>query len=243
MRTRTLLVLAAGLLLLPISGCCFPCSVCLVDDTATTGINEPVVIHVLANDKIGSQVTINSVTTLAVSQGSAVVNNTDNTITYTPELDATGEATFEYQVCYTCEDDKCSKSSSTEETCQTALVTVTIEDATQEEAAAALAATAPAAESQTPEPASVLLVNNSNFEITVSVGGQEVDVVQPLGSTVVPAEIASGDQTVEVEALLPAPDPARVTSSSFNFSPTGQYTVTYTDDNVSPASISVAETP
>jgi hypothetical protein len=242
MRTRTLLILAAGLLLLPVSGCCLPCGVCLVDDTATTLIDEPVVIDVLANDKIGSTATINSVTTLAVSQGSAVVN-TDNTITYTPELGATGEATFEYQVCYTCEGGKCSNSSSTEETCQTALVTVTIEDVTAEETAEALAATTATAESQSQEPASVLLVNNSNFEITVSVGGQEVDVVQPLGSTVVPAEIASGDQSVEVEALLPDPDPARVTSSSFNFAPTGQYTVTYTDDNVSPASISVAETP
>jgi len=237
---------AVGLFLLPLGGCGFShCNVCLVDDTATTLIDEPVVIDVLANDKIGSKVTINSITTLNVTQGSAVVN-TDSTITYTPEAGATGEVTFEYEVCYTCEGGKCSKSSSdeaeTEETCQIALVTVTIEDTEVVELAAA-AAPADDAEAQNQQPASVLLVNNSNFEITVRVGGQEVDVVQPLGSTVVPADVASGDQTVEVEALLPDPDPARVTSSSFNFAPTGQYTITYADDNVSPASIDVAETP
>lgn len=238
MRTRFLLSLVAGLMLLPLSGCCFSkCNVCLIDDTATTTADQPVVIDVLANDVIGSKVTINAITTLAVSQGSAVVN-TDNTITYTPEASATGEATFEYQVCYTCTGGN-SHDSSSEETCKTALVTVTIEDATD-----ALASLAAAADTQPQQPASVMLVNSSNFEITVRVGGQEVDVVQPLGSTVVPAEIASGDsQTVEVEALLPSPDPARVTSTSFSFAPTGRYTITYTDDNVSAAAINVTETP
>ena len=338
MRTRFSLAVMACVMLLPLSGCWFfHHKVTLVDDTAISCSGEPVVIDVLANDCIGSKVTINSVTipTQPVSQGSAEVN-TDNTITFTPAEGATGEATFEYQVCYT-KPGKKWKSSSSEETCKTAQVTVylrtadsaptaeddtattpqnvsvlidvlandtdpesalpggaglkitevttpdqgtaAIEDAkirytppdetftgdatfqytitdscgnsatatvvvTVETAVEGLALRASSSSSDYQYPAKVLLVNNSSFEITVKVGGKEVDVVQPLGTTRCPAKVSSGDdQTVEVEALLPEPDPARVTTTTFSFAPKGRYTITYTDDNVSPAAISVVETP
>ncbi|MCE9551762.1 MAG: cadherin-like domain-containing protein [Planctomycetes bacterium] len=336
MRTRFSLTIVACLMILPLSGCgFFQHKVVLVDDTAISCSGGPVIIDVLANDTIGSKVTINSVTipTLPVSQGSAVVN-TDNTITFTPDAGATGESTFEYQVCYT-KPSKNWKSSSTEETCKTAQVTVylrtsdsaptagddtattpqnvavlidvlendtdpdsaspggaglkitdvttpdqgtaaiedskirytppdatfsgdatfqyTITDSCGNTATASVVVTVQGAAAATRVassssrcqlPAKVLLVNSSNFEITVTVGGKQVDVVQPLGSTVVPAKVTSGnDQAVEVEALLPDPDPARVTTTTFSFAPKGRYTITYTDDNVNPAAISIVETP
>jgi hypothetical protein len=46
-----------------------------------------------------------------------------------------------------------------------------------------------------------------------------------------------------VEALLPEPDPARVTTTTFSFASKGRYTITYNDDNVNPASITVESTP
>lgn len=338
MRSRFSLALVASLMLLPLSGCWFfHHKVVLVDDTAISCSGGPVIIDVLANDCIGSKVTINSVTipTQPVSQGTAEVN-TDNTITFTPAEGATGEATFEYQVCYTKPGKKKWKSSS-EETCKTAQVTVylrtsdsaptaeddaattpqnvsvlidvlandtdpdsaspggaglkitevttpdqgtaaiedakirytppdatftgdatfdyTITDSCGNTATASVVVTveapvegatllASASSSRCQHPAKVLLVNNSSFEITVTVGGKQVDVVQPLGSTVVPAKVTSGDdQSVEIEALLPSPDPARVTTTSFSFAPKGRYTITYTDDNVNPAEISIVETP
>lgn len=337
MRTRFSLAMVASLMLLPLSGCWFfSHKVILVDDTAISCSGGPVVIDVLANDCIGSKVAINSVTIpkQPVSQGSAEVN-TDNTITFTPAEGATGEATFEYQVCYT-KPKKHWKSSSSEETCKTAQVTVylrtsnsaptavddtattpqnvsvlidvlgndtdpdsaspggaglkvtnvttpdqgtavikdtmilytppdatftgdatfqyTITDSCGNTSTASVVVTVEAAATAVTQfassfphcqlPAKVLLVNSSNFEITVKVGGKQVDVVQPLGTTRCPARVASGDdQTVEVEALLPSPDPARVTTTTFSFAPKGCYTITYTDNNVDPATITVVETP
>jgi hypothetical protein len=200
-----------------------------VDDTASTSPGVSVLIDVLFNDTDpdsaspgGAGLTITNVTT--PNQGTAAIE--DGQIRYTPPDDTfTGDATFQYTITDSCGN--------------TATATVTVTVGTTDGATAQSLA----AKVVNPLPALVLLVNNSGYEITVSVGGQQVDVVQPLASTVVPASVASGDQSIKVEALLPAPDPARETSSNFTFSPEARYTITYTDDSANPASISVGATP
>ena len=70
-----------------------------VDDTATTQMNTPVAISVLANDTDAEN---DSLTVAAVvqapAQGTAVVDTGAQTITYTPPTNWTGVATFTYRV-------------------------------------------------------------------------------------------------------------------------------------------------
>jgi hypothetical protein len=67
------------------------------DDAATTVVNTPVTIPVLANDvdPDGDPLTVTAVTTPA---NGAVVINADNTVTYTPNLGFTGTDTFTYTI-------------------------------------------------------------------------------------------------------------------------------------------------
>jgi hypothetical protein len=86
-------------------------------------------------------------------------------------------------------------------------------------------------------------VNNSNFEITVFIGGIEIDTVQPLGTTPVPLDVVAGEnQEVRVEALVGMGDP-RVTNNISKFESDVSYTITYTDDDVNPPTIGVEVTP
>lgn len=72
-------------------------------DMATTPINTPVTLNTLANDKAGNNtsVTLNAssvVVTQAPLHGTAVVNNSNGNITYTPNNGYTGYDTLIYQV-------------------------------------------------------------------------------------------------------------------------------------------------
>ncbi|WP_400080000.1 Ig-like domain-containing protein [Winogradskyella sp. R77965] len=87
-------------------------------DTATTPEGTPIDIVVLANDfdPDGDPITITATTDPA---NGAVTLNPDGTITYTPNPGFTGEDTFTYTIC----DD------GTPQLCDTATVTVTVQDA------------------------------------------------------------------------------------------------------------------
>lgn len=83
----------------------------------------------------------------------------------------------------------------------------------------------------------------SDFEITVFIGGVQIDTVQPHGSTPLPLDVAAGDnQEVRVEALVGMGSP-RVTNNIAKFDSDVSYTITYTDDNTNPPTIGVEITP
>ncbi|HJO92782.1 MAG TPA: glycoside hydrolase family 48 protein [Victivallales bacterium] len=68
----------------------------IIGDKASTQINKSVIIDILANDE---NLPSNSTTTITIppTKGKVVVNQ-DNTVTYTPNLDMTGNDNFTYQV-------------------------------------------------------------------------------------------------------------------------------------------------
>ena len=92
-----------------------------VDDTATTPKGVPVTIDVLANDVVGSLLTIYSVDTTSTPGGGTVGDHGDGTITYTPPTEFSGTDTFEYSVATT---------GAPGEAADTATVTVTVTDNT-----------------------------------------------------------------------------------------------------------------
>lgn len=72
-----------------------------VDDSATTPVNTPVVIDVLANDRAATGTTLDPATVTVASgpaSGQTDVNATTGEITYTPDADFTGTDTFTYTV-------------------------------------------------------------------------------------------------------------------------------------------------
>jgi gliding motility-associated-like protein len=69
----------------------------LHNDSASTSMNNPVTIHVKANDTIpdaGSVMTVPSES----ANGGKIVINPDGTVTYTPPTDFVGEDSFEYTI-------------------------------------------------------------------------------------------------------------------------------------------------
>ncbi|MBA4607557.1 tandem-95 repeat protein [Aeromicrobium sp. Marseille-Q0843] len=96
------------------------------DDSATTSVETPRTINVRGNDDSESEQPFAAPTvTTAPGHGTAVVES-DGRITYTPEDGFSGEDTFEYRVCDT---------STPTPVCDTATVTVTVENAFAEETA------------------------------------------------------------------------------------------------------------
>lgn len=91
-------------------------------------------------------------------------------------------------------------------------------------------------------PARILIVNNSSDEITVSVGGAEVDVVQPRGTTVAPRRVAAGaNEEIRVDALGATPQANSSTSVTADLEPDGAYTITYSDTGTGTPTIKVTE--
>ena len=68
-----------------------------VNDTATTAQDQAVIINVLNNDTPTTGLTVSQITT-APANGNAVINNADNTVTYTPVSGFTGTNTFVYEI-------------------------------------------------------------------------------------------------------------------------------------------------
>ncbi|WGK65037.1 Ig-like domain-containing protein [Croceiramulus getboli] len=89
----------------------------VMDDTATTPEDTPVVIDVLANDGFDPDTEV-EVTSVTDPENGSVVINADGTVTYTPDPDFVGEDTFEYTVTVTNPDGTTSE--------ETATVTVTV---------------------------------------------------------------------------------------------------------------------
>lgn len=75
-----------------------------VDDMATTFLNTPITINVLANDQVGIFTALGSLVTGNGAHGTAVVNNNntpqaiDDFIVYTPDTGFVGTDTFQYTV-------------------------------------------------------------------------------------------------------------------------------------------------
>ncbi len=69
-----------------------------VDDSATTDMDTPVTIDVLANDTDPDVGDILSVTSLGTPGAGAVVDHGDGTVTYTPDVGATGPDSFTYTI-------------------------------------------------------------------------------------------------------------------------------------------------
>jgi subtilisin family serine protease len=69
-----------------------------IDDTATTSVNAPVQINVLANDTDPDGDTL-TVTAVSDPAGGSAINNGDGTVTYTPDNGFTGTDTFTYTIC------------------------------------------------------------------------------------------------------------------------------------------------
>lgn len=82
------------------------------DDNATIEINESVNIDVLANDVLPNGFEMVSID-MPAANGTAIVNDLDGTIDYTPEMDYCGDDSFTYIVCDL-------------STCDTATVSITI---------------------------------------------------------------------------------------------------------------------
>ncbi|SKB07274.1 Ig-like domain-containing protein [Aeromicrobium choanae] len=96
------------------------------DDSATTPVETPRTINVRGNDDSASGQPFAAPTvTTAPAHGTAVVES-DGRITYTPEADFSGEDTFQYRVCDT---------STPTAACDTATVTVTVENVFSDESA------------------------------------------------------------------------------------------------------------
>ena len=89
-RTQTLVV--------TVSGTFTPTLPIAVTDSATTAMNTPITIVVLANDTLNGATTPNVVTPPA--NGNVVVN-ADNTVEYRPNTGFVGTDTFEYEICNT----------------------------------------------------------------------------------------------------------------------------------------------
>ncbi len=70
------------------------------NDAASTAVNTPVTINVVANDSGGAANEGQTLTVTGVTQGSngTVVNNNNGTVTYTPNANFTGEDTFTYTI-------------------------------------------------------------------------------------------------------------------------------------------------
>ncbi len=87
------------------------------DDTATTTQDTPVVVDVIANDTdANNNINSASVTTVTAPTNGTTTDNGDGTITYTPATGYSGSDSFTYQVC------------DTDGQCDTATVTVDIQD-------------------------------------------------------------------------------------------------------------------
>ncbi|MCE9552740.1 MAG: cadherin-like domain-containing protein [Planctomycetes bacterium] len=190
-------------------------------DTASTAFNEAVLIDVLDNDSdpdiAGGGAQSLTVSNLTTPANGGTVEQVGNQVRYTPAQDFDGSDSFQYTVT-----DACGASA-------VGTVTVTV---------------LPAPPPPPPSPAKVLLSNQSDFEITVFIGGVEIDTVQPHGSTPLPLDVAAGDnQEVRVEALVVSGDPPRVTNNIAKFASDVSYTITYTDDNTNPPTIGVEITP
>ncbi len=87
------------------------------NDTATTDVDEPVVVSVLPNDfdPDGDTVTVTPGSATDPTNGTVVINP-NGTITYTPDAGFVGEDTFTYEIC----------DNGTPSLCDTATVTVTV---------------------------------------------------------------------------------------------------------------------
>lgn len=82
------------------------------NDTYFAEINTPYTLpNVLENDENIEDVTVTIDATS--EQNATILKNSDETYTYTPALDFTGEDTFEYTVCANADIEKCSKASVT----------------------------------------------------------------------------------------------------------------------------------
>ncbi|AVM50135.1 gliding motility-associated C-terminal domain-containing protein [Capnocytophaga sp. oral taxon 878] len=85
-------------LVVTVSGTFTPTLPIAVTDSATTAMNTPITIVVLANDTLNGATTPNVVTPPA--NGNVVVN-ADNTVEYRPNTGFVGTDTFEYEICNT----------------------------------------------------------------------------------------------------------------------------------------------
>ncbi|WP_335966233.1 Ig-like domain-containing protein [Galbibacter sp. PAP.153] len=74
-------------------------SIVLIDDEVTTNEDEPVVINVLGNDTIASDV--NYTLSATDNKGTSLKVRKDYTVEYTPEPDFVGTVVFEYTITYT----------------------------------------------------------------------------------------------------------------------------------------------
>ena len=86
------------------NACTNPNVINVTDDTATTEVNTPVIVDVLANDtNVPADGTL-TVTTpdngiVVINDGGTPEDLSDDTITYTPNGDFVGEDTFDYVLC------------------------------------------------------------------------------------------------------------------------------------------------
>jgi uncharacterized protein (TIGR03118 family) len=69
-----------------------------VDDAATTNVNTPVIINVVANDTDLENQSILTVTSVTPGTGGTPTINANNTVTFTPAANFTGTATFQYTI-------------------------------------------------------------------------------------------------------------------------------------------------
>ena len=87
------------------------------DDAPTTQVNTPIVVNVKANDYDPNGAPLsNNPTLVGTATGGTPVVNPDGTVTFTPNPNFTGTATFKYAVC----------DNGTPALCDTAMVTVTV---------------------------------------------------------------------------------------------------------------------
>lgn len=74
-------------------------TVTAVNDTDTTELNTPVLIPILSNDTIPPSASPNILLLDFPTNGSVIVNNNDNTVTYIPNIGFSGTDNFNYIVC------------------------------------------------------------------------------------------------------------------------------------------------
>ena len=68
------------------------------DDSATTDMDSPVTVDVLANDDLGDQPTSITAFDAVTANGGTVVDNGDGTLTFTPAAGFVGTDTFTYTI-------------------------------------------------------------------------------------------------------------------------------------------------
>lgn len=123
------------------------------DDKAITDQNRPVVINVLLNDFVNpGELDAETLTIIEQPQQGTVKINSDGSITYTPDVNFSGEDTFVYEIC----------DHSDRRFCDQAKVTITVRPILLDLAKTADAATVVMGEMLT---YSIELVNNSEFDL------------------------------------------------------------------------------